>query len=462
MNEKKISRGDALKAAGVLAGTAALPGLFNGTAAAATRAAGFAAAGTPAANWARGMTIRFFAGGPPGDFFSAIILRGMERAKADIGNPDVQVVFSNWDPAKFIQDLRSAIAAKPDAIMMMGHAGDAAIMPLAKQAAQKGIIMTYANVDVPKVRARYGGGYVGANLAQAGMSLGTKALQTLPLKKGDGALVFGEWGRPGRAAREQGVATVFQKAGLKVTKVVTPESGGSDPNVLTPLVTGALLRNPSIKVVCYSRGPENAGLYMKAAGKHPGQVFNIGFDLSPDIANAINDGWVQLTLDQQPFLQGYLPLLSLALTKKWQFSPIINDTGAGFTTKANLNEILPLVKQGIRETTPGAARRPSAVSQRCFPSPEGHKRTDDTITRTQRRLEGIWQGVRAQGREFPCRQSGNRWLARRQRRGEVNAHQDHLRRPVARLGHLLLQGSGYARLDSSPRASSRYRDRVPG
>ena len=106
-----------------------------------------------------------------------------------MGNPDVQVVFSNWDPAKFVQDLRDAIAAKPDAIMMMGHAGDAAIMPLAKEASQKGIIMTYANVNVPKVRARYGGGYVGANLAQAGMSLGTKALQTLSLKRGDGALM---------------------------------------------------------------------------------------------------------------------------------------------------------------------------------------------------------------------------------------------------------------------------------
>ena len=57
---------------------------------------------------------------------------------------------------------------------------------------------------------------------------------------------------------------------------------------------------------------------------------------------------MQVTLDQQPFQHRYLPLLSLALSKKWQFSPVIQDTGAGFTTKANLKQILPLVQAGIR------------------------------------------------------------------------------------------------------------------
>ncbi len=49
---------------------------------------------------------------------------------------------------------------------------------------------------------------------------------------------------------------------------------------------------------------------MKAAGKKPGEVFNIGFDTSPQIVDAFKGGWVQLTSDQQPFLQGYMPVLS--------------------------------------------------------------------------------------------------------------------------------------------------------
>ena len=65
MDDQKISRGDALKKAGVLAGAAALPGIFGGTAAASTRSAALAATGAPAADWGKGMSIRFFAGGPP-------------------------------------------------------------------------------------------------------------------------------------------------------------------------------------------------------------------------------------------------------------------------------------------------------------------------------------------------------------------------------------------------------------
>ena len=44
------------------------------------------------------------------------------------------------------QQLREAVAAKPDGIAMMGHPGDAAIMPLAEEAAKAGIKMMYQNV----------------------------------------------------------------------------------------------------------------------------------------------------------------------------------------------------------------------------------------------------------------------------------------------------------------------------
>ena len=65
---------------------------------------------------------------------------------------------------------------------MMGHPGDEALMPLAKQAAEKGILMTYQNVDPSGVRAKYGGGYVGANLATQGKALAEKQLGNLVSK----------------------------------------------------------------------------------------------------------------------------------------------------------------------------------------------------------------------------------------------------------------------------------------
>ena len=86
-------------------------------------------------------------------------------------------IFSGWDVEKMVQQLREAIAVKPDGIAMMGHPGDAAIMPLAEEAASAGIKMMYQNVPVPKVIAKFGGGYVGAQVAQLGRALGAEVVR---------------------------------------------------------------------------------------------------------------------------------------------------------------------------------------------------------------------------------------------------------------------------------------------
>src|SRR5213596_2862770 len=125
--------------------------------------------------WCTGVTIRFFNGGDAGDAFASIVYKGAQAAQADLG-PKVDFVFSGWQTAKMVNQLRDAVAAKPDGIAMMGHPGDEAIMPLAEQAAKAGILMMYQNVDVPKVRAKFGGGYIGANLDPQGRALATEAL----------------------------------------------------------------------------------------------------------------------------------------------------------------------------------------------------------------------------------------------------------------------------------------------
>src|SRR5450432_2710609 len=108
-----------------------------------------AQAATPL-QWCKGVTIRYFVGGDAGDAFASIVYKGAQAAQADLG-PKVDFVFSGWQPEKMVSQLRDAIAAKPDGIAMMGHPGDDAIMPLAQQASQAGILMEYQNVDVPKV-----------------------------------------------------------------------------------------------------------------------------------------------------------------------------------------------------------------------------------------------------------------------------------------------------------------------
>jgi len=80
--------------------------------------------------WCSKVHLRFFVGGAEGDAFGTIVYNGARQAAADTG-AQVDYVFSGWQPETMIQQLREAIAAKPDGIAMMGHPSDAPIMPLA-------------------------------------------------------------------------------------------------------------------------------------------------------------------------------------------------------------------------------------------------------------------------------------------------------------------------------------------
>ena len=92
--------------------------------------------------WCSDVKIRFFAGGAEGDAFASIVYNGAVQAAKDTG-AQVDYVFSGWSSEKMIQQLREAIGASPNGIAMMGHPGNAAIMPLAEEASNAGIKMMY-------------------------------------------------------------------------------------------------------------------------------------------------------------------------------------------------------------------------------------------------------------------------------------------------------------------------------
>jgi len=105
-----------------------------------------------------------------------------------------------------------------------------------------------------------------------------------------------------------------------------------------------------VKAIGYPGGQllGNVPTYMQAANKAPGEIFNFGFDTSPQIVEAFKGGWVQLTSDQQPFLQGYLPILSLCQQIVYGLSPMDVDTGAGFVTPDNYEIVAALAQEALR------------------------------------------------------------------------------------------------------------------
>ena len=105
-------------------------------------------------NWCKDVKFRFFVGRSRGRRLRRIVYNGAKQAQHDTG-AQVDFVFSGWNSEKMVQQLREAVASKPDGIAMMGHPGEAAIFPLAEEAAKDGIKMMYQNVPVPTVRRQF-------------------------------------------------------------------------------------------------------------------------------------------------------------------------------------------------------------------------------------------------------------------------------------------------------------------
>ena len=53
-----------------------------------------------------------------------------------------------------------------------------------------------------------------------------------------------------------------------------------------------------------------------------GKTYFATFDLSPDIVKGIKDGTVKFAIDQQPYLQGYIPVAILAIMKKQKINDV--------------------------------------------------------------------------------------------------------------------------------------------
>jgi simple sugar transport system substrate-binding protein len=301
--------------------------------------------------WCAGVNITLFSGGPAGGAFNSTIDRGANQAAADTG-ANVSIIYSDWDFDKMITQLRDVIGQSPKGIAMMGHPGDSAILPLAEQATAAGIKMMFMNVDVPEVRAKTGAGYVGAKLYDQGMALGNETLRLAgdKLKAGDKAIVMSRWESENRAQRELGLVDALTKAGVEVIKLQETEGASADQMLQLPTLTATLLANPEVKLIGYPGGPwlSAAPAFMKAIGKGPNDIISVGFDLGQGVMSAFDQGFVTVTADQQPYLQGYMPVLSLCQQIVYKLAPLNVDTGAGFVTADTYKDVVALAEQGIR------------------------------------------------------------------------------------------------------------------
>ena len=304
------------------------------------------------AQFCKDTDIVFFPGGPEGGGFATVVYNGAKAAEALFG-PNVDYQWSDWDPGKMISQFTEAVATGPDGIAVMGHPGDDAFKPLIDDAIDQGIIVTVMNTELPATQeehASQGTGYVGAVLYKAGWDLAKEAIRRGGLAEGDQAFVWGLLSQAGRGERTAGVKEGLEDAGIEVVYLEIDDATNADPAQGIPTFTGMASANPDLKAAFFDHGnlTSTAQSYLEAAGLGPDDLYVAGFDLSPATVAAVQNGYTDLVIDQQQWLQGFEAVAQICLTENYGFSGLNINTGGGFLDASNVDLIAPLVEQQIR------------------------------------------------------------------------------------------------------------------
>jgi simple sugar transport system substrate-binding protein len=113
---------------------------------------------------------------------------------------------------------------------------------------------------------------------------------------------------------------------------------GADPTTVETRVAAYLRKNPKTQAIL-ALGPNSAEPTYHLLKKNgmAGKIHFSTFDVSGEIVKGIKDGTIAFAIDQQPFLQGYMPIVALTLHAKYGIAPGNNiNSGPGFVTKENV------------------------------------------------------------------------------------------------------------------------------
>ena len=267
---------------------------------------------------------------PDSDSWWNTVKNGVELAGKQM---DVSVEYRNpptGDLADMARIIQQAAASKPNGIITTLADYDV-LSGAIRDAVDQGINVIIMNSGTP-AQAREVGAlmYVGQPEYDAGHAAGVRA-------KGDGIKSFlcvnHYISSPASTERCQGFAD-----GLGVKLGNQMIDSGQDPGQIKNKVLAYLSANPKTDAIL-TLGPTSAGPTIAALEQNgmAGDIYFGTFDLGSEIVKGIKAGIIIWGIDQQPFLQAYLPVVVLTNYDRYGVLPGNNiNSGPGFVTKDGL------------------------------------------------------------------------------------------------------------------------------
>ena len=248
---------------------------------------------------------------------------GIEDASALLGTCFQWTGSETSDIPEMVDSFEAAIAGNADGIAVCLVDLEAFNDPV-NRALEAGIPVVAYNADAPNDRMAY----IGQDLYGSGFAMGNRIVELVG--EGPVALFIATPGQLNIQPRIDGAIAAIEESGAAIT--------------VEDIATGAELEEELSTIEAYYLGHTDvAGMFAVDAGSTQGvgQVVQQqdarsgalkgagGYDLLPTTVELVSSGVLDFTIDQQPYLQGFLPVVALYLWKLSGGVVIPSETNTG-------------------------------------------------------------------------------------------------------------------------------------
>ena len=274
--------------------------------------------------------------------FWTIVRTGVQAAERQMGAqvdyeaPDV------YSLERMIELIDQAVATDPDGLVV--SIPEPGLGPAIRRAARAGIPVISINSGSDVFRELGALAHVGQPEGRAGYAAGQR-LARAGVRRA--MCVNQQVGNLGLDARCAGLARAMREAG-GTSRVM----GVDDQSTATPRRIGAAVVEFDVDGILAANATSGLQAVDGVAGvKRSPKVSIAAFDLGPEVLEAVRDGKMLFAVDQQPYMQGYLPVVMLANRARYGLLPAQGDvvaTGANFVTRENADQAIELAERSIR------------------------------------------------------------------------------------------------------------------
>ena len=288
--------------------------------------------------------IVFVTHGQASDQFWTVVRKGLETAERQTGAAVSYRAPDSFSISRMRALIDQAVADHPDGLVVSVPDPEA-LGPSIRRAVAEDIPVITINSGADAFKDLGVLAHVGQPEYDAGVQAGRR-LGAAGVRRA--LCVNQESGNTGLDERCRGLADGLKRTGGRIEPLAVPLQ---DPATATRRLSEAINTQPVDGIVTLGPGGAKPAIDAVGASGQRGRITLATFDLSLEVLEAVRDGEILFAVDQQPYLQGYLPVILLAEQARHRVFPgkgALIPTGPQFVTEDNAAEVIELSAEGVR------------------------------------------------------------------------------------------------------------------